>query len=314
MQEQSVEAMGFRFHRDESVPTGIRRMVVEQIDRAMDRLAPDAHNQEDAVHDARKCFKKIRAVLRLVRDEIDDEVYKSENIFFRDVGRRLSDVRNATIIIQAFDGLVKRSSDMERYRLLRTSIVASHDEAVDRLRKRWEDLGELRELLHEAKDRVAGWPLERDRFAAMGRGLRRTYRHGRSAYAEVVAEASVEHLHEWRKEVKHLWYQLRMLRSVWPEVMGPLVRELEALSEELGEDHDLALLSQALLSGEEFSSHSDIAAALAALGEKRREALQESAKSRGARLYAEKPKPFVTRIRGYWDVWRETADVDREER
>lgn len=303
--------MGFRFHKNEPVPIGIRRIVVEQIDRARDRLVPDVHDQEEAVHDARKCFKKIRSVLRLVRDEIDEEVYKSENLFFRDIGRRFSDVRNATIMIETFDKLVGEASDSDRYLPLRTPIIAPHGEVVAQLREQWEEVGEIRELLHVARHRVASWPVDRDRFSAMGRGLQRTYKRGRTAYAEVVAEASVEHLHEWRKEVKYLWYQLRMLKPVWPDVMGPLVRELEALSEELGEDHDIAIFCQALQARDDLRSHPEIAEALRARGEERREILQESAKARGARLYAERPKPFVARIRGYWELWRDSRPASR---
>ena len=60
---------------------------------------------EEVVHDARKRFKKIRAVLRLVRGGIDRRVFDRENVRFRDAGRPLSEVRDVGVLVQALDRL-----------------------------------------------------------------------------------------------------------------------------------------------------------------------------------------------------------------
>ena len=66
----------------EGVPAGIERIIREQIERAIEELTGQTNNsQDEAVHEARKCFKKIRAVLRLVRDELPQAVYQRENLF-----------------------------------------------------------------------------------------------------------------------------------------------------------------------------------------------------------------------------------------
>ena len=53
----------------------------------------------------------------------------------------------------------------------------------------------------------------------------------------------MESLHEWRKRVKHLWYHHTLLRSLWPPVMEVTGDEAHALSDHLGDDHDLAVLA-----------------------------------------------------------------------
>ena len=90
---------------------------------------------------------------------------------------------------------------------------------------------------------MSHWRLERDSFDALEKGLEKTYRRGRREFEAAMEEPTVESLHEWRKRVKHLWYHHTLLRSLWPPVMEVTGDEAHALSDRLGDDHDLAVLA-----------------------------------------------------------------------
>ena len=60
--------MSYRLEPQEPLGAGIKRIAREQIDQALEQLTANPENRDEAVHDARKRFKKIRAALRLVRD------------------------------------------------------------------------------------------------------------------------------------------------------------------------------------------------------------------------------------------------------
>ncbi|MEX2473331.1 MAG: CHAD domain-containing protein, partial [Gemmatimonadota bacterium] len=84
--------MSYALQPDESLPSGLRRIADEQVGKALDSLASAADSREEAaagIHDARKRFKKVRAVLRLVRKELGSDRYHGENEAFRDAGRLL---------------------------------------------------------------------------------------------------------------------------------------------------------------------------------------------------------------------------------
>lgn len=53
---------------------------------------------------------------------------------------------------------------------------------------------------------------------------------------------NVETLHEWRKQVKDLGYQLRILKEIWHSEVGHFADELQRLGDYLSDHHDLALL------------------------------------------------------------------------
>jgi CHAD domain-containing protein len=146
-------------------------------------------------------------------------------------------------------------------------------------------------MLRESRRRVDEWPLEDDSFRALRDGLESTYRRGRRDFKAVQANASVEALHEWRKRVKDLWYHHSLLRALWPPVMEAVGDEAHELADRLGDDHDLAVLADWI------REHTDAGPEFFDAVDRRRAELQAEAITLGARLYADKPKAYVRRLR-----------------
>jgi len=244
--------MTYRFKRKESVPKAVRRIVSEQSQKAALELGggnPDIH---DGVHNARKCFKKIRSALRLVRGGLGNRVYRRENGWFRDAGRQLSAVRDAEAMIETYDRLAERYPDIAEcssLHVLREALVQRRQ----RIAQDEQDLeGQAHALARELEDvpsRAADWPLTHNGFAALAPGLERSYRRGRKAFEKAYRKPSDERFHEWRKRVKDYWYHTRLLGRSWPEFMESRISELKDLADLLGDDHDLAVLQQTRLGG-----------------------------------------------------------------
>ena len=69
--------MTYRFKLQEPIAEGVRRIGLEQIDIAAAKLA----SKDDiaaAIHDARRCLKRLRALLRLVRPGLAEAAYRRE--------------------------------------------------------------------------------------------------------------------------------------------------------------------------------------------------------------------------------------------
>lgn len=298
--------MSYRFQHGEPVPEAVRRIVTGQIDKAAGQLTDTARVTDTHIHEARKCFKKIRAVLRLVRSELG-AVYKEENALFRDAGRSLSQARDAGVVVATFDQLAPQLSGQSTAKALQ-----SLRRALERRRKKQtghrSDLNnsvhDVARRLSEARERPASWPLHDDSFDALSTGLYTAYSRGRRALKVVHEEPTPDNVHELRKRVKDLWYHFRLLQPLWPPVMKVSASVLGSLSDELGEHHDLAVFRQVMLS-DELADHADSAVRLADLAIHRQEYLLRSALGVCDRFYAEKPKHFLRRIHRYWHVWRQ---------
>jgi CHAD domain-containing protein len=303
---------GYRIKDGESVPEGIARIAYGRIDHAIDELrGKTKSSREEAVHEARKDLKKLRSLLRLVRGEVGDEVYRRENDDFRDAGRRLSGVRDADVMIETLDSLAEhRPKDMPAKTVgglrqaLREHRAALDSDGGGRKQAR----NEVVQALRVARERVEQWPLEHDGFEAFEAGLRRAYRRGRRAYQAVLEDPSTENLHEWRKRVKDLWYHHTLLKCSWPGLMDPLSDQVHELSDRLGDDHDLAVLC------DWAQAHPAAAGGMSGLeafnkaAESRRAELQREALVLGERLYGERPSAFLRRLESYWRAWREAPE------
>jgi CHAD domain-containing protein len=301
--------MSYRLKQHETISDGIKRIVIQQIDKASDRLESQRGSQDEAIHDARVCFKKIRTVLRLVQAEFDADIFRQENICYRDAGRSLSAIRDTAALLETFDKLTSRFANQlapNAFAGLRQPLKQSS--TARRLEKKKIMLAVAR-TIRTARRRVAQWPIHQDDFSALGQGVKRVYKQGQQNFANAIEQPSVENFHEWRKDVKYLRYQIRIIKPIWSTMLERLGDELETLGEYLSDEHDLALLRQGVLEpAEPPDGHMDIEALIALIDQRRGE-LQVEAKRLGDRVYAEKPRAFAGRLQVYWQAWRSDGHI-----
>jgi CHAD domain-containing protein len=300
--------VSFKLRPEESVGHAVRRLVRKQIDQAVGQLTGQSRGPRiEAVHDARKRFKKVRAVLRLVRDELGRAVFDRENHCFRDAGRPLSAVRDAQVLVDTVDKLRDHFKDEvphEVFSPAREALKVRQKAVVKRVLDGENAAAAVSATAQEARERVADWADVPNRWAVLRAGLRRVYRQGRSAYRSACSAPRVEVLHEWRKRVKDLWHQLQVLRPLWPENLEALANEAHHLGDLLGDDHDLAVLHDLLTEEPPLGVDPEGMQALLDLIDRRRAELQQAAVALGRRLYAERPKAFLRRLGAYWHAWR----------
>jgi CHAD domain-containing protein len=297
-----VSRVSFELEVNESVEAGIRRVVDEQLDSALDELrAADAKSADKAVHAARKRFKRIRALVRLVRPQIGDDVFDRENAAFRDAGGSLGEARDAAVLVQTLDSL-KPDVDPAVFAADRRKLVGRRLAVRKRVLEAGNGLDAVATAADEARQRVGQWRIETDGWDALRPGLKRIYRDGRAAFNCAQVGAQPELFHDWRKRVKDLWHQLEILEPIWPPVLKTLADECHALADLLGAEHDLAVLKD-VLTAESLSKAQPISPVVAT-ADARRLTLQQDARALGARLFAEKPGAFVKRLGKYWCAWK----------
>lgn len=300
--------MPYRLKENETPAVGMMRLAEEQLDRALSSLeAPDDVDGgiDEAIHDARKRFKKIRAAVRLVRDEVGEVIYQRNNQILRDAGRRLSLVRDSQVWMETLDDLKDHYADLldeEAFATLRANLAERHKALVKQVVEDEGQVDAVIETLHEARTEIQTWPIAAEDFSAFAPGLKRVYKRGRKAMAEARSEPSTENLHEWRKRVKYLWYHLRILKRLWPDVLDEWADAAHELANILGDDHDLAVLGGLLADDTALLADETARRAIAGLIQQRRQALQVQAWPLGDRLYTESPSDFVARMAAYWQA------------
>lgn len=301
--------MAYRIRRRKSVEASVRKIALEQIDKAIGEVMDDEMDRHEAVHQARKRCKKVRGLIRLVRPQFAD--YQQENKCFRDAARDLSYVRDAQSIIDCFDDLVEHFQDQidqDAFAPVRKELAERRQKIADDKIGLDNKLDEFLAKMRDARGRAAQWKIEDDGFSAVEGGLAKTYRRGRKTLRNAYENPSTENFHEWRKRVKYHWYHARLLRRIWPDMMNVWRSAADELSDLLGDDHDLAVFRQTLLDDPgRFGSESDLQV-LIGLIDRRRAELQARARPLGQRFFGETPGQLSSRLGRYWDIWKTTAD------
>jgi len=291
---------GFALGEGEDPTAAIRRIARGQIDLAIGQLqSPPEDDLARGVHEARKAFKRVRALLRLVRPELGDQVYGRENELFRAAGRDLSDIRDRQVTIETLDALTSRYRDKvppDAFAGLRAALVAEYEGAREHIHDGDQAIGPVVVRLRAARTRVSGWgfPQDGDHAFLVG-GFERIYRRGRRAWRRARKKPGTETLHELRKRAKDTWHAAEILTPLRPKRMEKLARRAHRLADAAGEDHDLAVLLEAARERAGTLPTADLAL-LETLIEKRRARLQRQALSRGKRLYAAKPRSVAAAL------------------
>jgi len=299
--------MSYRLENNETLSFGLKRIVLELIDNSVFNFAKGNGSFSEDVHETRKNFKKIRTVYRLIRLNLGEEKYKYENSFFRDSGRILSDLRDSTVLIHTFDKLLE-SSEIEMsnfdFSIFKNFLIEKHKNISASKHKKSQVINSLSTDLLLARSRVFDWPMSGDNFKIIRKNLRSIYEKGQSAMYAVFSEAIKENVHEWRKRVKDLWYSMRILNNLWPEIMSPLVILLGRLSDILGDTNDLFLLKQRIIANQNKFKDGQHTRELINFIDRRIIDLLRDARTIGRKVYSEDSKYFAGRMQNYFEIWR----------
>jgi CHAD domain-containing protein len=142
--------------------------------------------------------------------------------------------------------------------------------------------------------------------ALLDQGLARTYRRARRLAMQADSEADIELIHNWRKWVKYLHYQLEILMPAGPpDLLIHRMERLNSLGKVLGERNDLHNLlrevdkQQGGISSEKRKS---IRQAVS-LARQRDKGLQERCEHRRRQLFGNSAAKFVAKMREQllWD-------------
>jgi CHAD domain-containing protein len=294
--------MGYKL-RQQDPAAEVRKVARQGIDKAIEALSVPPEERAEGVHQARKRFKELRALLRLVRKPLGAE-FKCENNRLRDLGRALAESRDATAMLESWDALAARFPELfaetdfrqSRRRLQARARQAEGDAAGLDAR-----IVQVIDELQTARSCVDSWPLRAKGFDLLAAGVGRTYADGCGELAKVRLDLSDEQLHQWRKRVKDHWYQTRLLAPSWPKLMQLRSDSLKRLADMLGDDHDLAMMQQLMQTEPQLFGDQALLERLGIALARRRGELQSAALKQGDELYRVAPKALVARWRRYWD-------------
>ncbi|SDR67330.1 CHAD domain-containing protein [Christiangramia echinicola] len=295
--------MTYQFDKSLPLKKNIRAIAAEEIEGCF--ISLDTLNIHEAIHDIRKRFKKLRALARLVRDEMGEENYKKINIYFRDLGREISDLRDLTAHLETIALLNERYGKhiyVNFFSTLHKQIEKERDTMEKELRESNFFSEHLVDKLKQAQKELLKWPVHNNDIQIILPSIKRVYKRGKKALEKSYKNPTKENFHEWRKRVKYLWYQTLLLQDTWPQFFETLELELHELADFLGNDHDLMVFQLKVNSGDIDIKDPQQLELMNAIINQYSKTLRDNAKTKGELIYAESPADFTKRIGSYTEI------------
>ena len=298
--------MTYRLDPSRDLGEEVRRIATAQLERAAKALVAADRDANEAVHDARKRFKKVRGLYRLVRAAAPG-FYRRENVRVGALARSLSGVRDASALVETMDDLLDHlspgiapdglSSARSHLAERRDRLVAAETDLRERMRAAAGGCGEALRALDGLDLEAAG---SRGRADAVAAGWRKVCKQGRRALHAAADAGDDAAFHDLRKRVKYHWMHVRLVEPAWPALMRLRRKEAAAIGDLIGDERNLSLLA-ALVEGEPeaIGSGADRDLLLRLVTD-RRAALRDEAMGRAGRLFRDAPKQEAKRLARLW--------------
>lgn len=303
--------MAFRLKLNEPIQKGMRRIGLEQIERAETLLA-EAGDPETAIHETRKALKRIRALLQLAREGLGEAAFRTENARYRTISGLLAPSRDSDVLfatVTKLEGSVGPVTSTALAALKK--VIVEERERNETARD--ERVREAQLKLVTAKKRFRRLTLKPATFDTIEAGLVRAYRKAKHAFTAAYAAGGEEVFHEWRKTVQLHWRHMALVSNAWPDLFKARVEGARALSQILGDEHDLDVLAAFARSLPPDRLSPLHVREIEQRTAERQKHLRMLAEPRGHQLFAEGARGYGRRVAVMWSAAEQIAQSSEEE-
>lgn len=225
----------------------LRAACLRELQEACDWLGDRSRKRDRAVHEARKCLRRVRAWLRLLKPSRRRALAEVDGRL-RSLRKLIGPLRDAASRIEASEALLKRRN----LGPLRPAVKHLHAHLLRRLDAGWKRQPRrgrryLR-LLAGLDEMIAGipeWPLANVGWRELERGWVRAHQRACSGRRRCKGRIGASLRHDWRRRVRVLLLQGQLLEAhARPQELAAL----KELSQSLGDENDLALMTTCIRS------------------------------------------------------------------
>lgn len=262
-----------------------------------------AEETVESVQVVRDNLKKIRALLRLTRDQAKD--YKKQNALYRDAARKLLPVQISGSLVDAIDLIHKQYSEQlykNAFTDLRKQLEDKKEAAIEAALNEDHILQEVEQNLEGECERLKEQFLSPVSLKTLASGIKKIYAQGKRASDKLAGSSDKGDLHDLQKRATYLKHQLVIIALIWPSIFDAWTGELQKLSDLLVTYEGLAQLSEYLEKSTPMAKTEDGTYLMHTLTEGHGEQLKKHAVLLAKKLYFMKPKDFIAYLETSWDA------------
>ena len=194
---------------------------------------------EIKVHEIRKSFKRLNALLKLFPAELQAEVILFRKPM-RSIARQLTSGRESTVNLQLFERLLLETQGLDepKNEMLKEKLTQAKEESLLELIEKEKILDDILQLMNSGLKNLLPVLTETNYAVHIFDDILDTFFKSRHLYKPLTFNYNAELYHELRKRMKTLWYQSELEAPGQTEVPGTILEQLHTITDQLGDDHD----------------------------------------------------------------------------
>lgn len=244
----------FTFEINNNIKEEYFRLIRAQTEFILDCIRNEEMDLNEKIHEIRKSLKKIRAILRLYRDSIGYSTYHRANVFYRDLGRKISLPRDKQVLLQFGQKIIEQAPENIRNHNTEKLIATLEKHREDSLSeiKKNKVLETIEKELQKTNP-DHGLVIKNEGFKVIKGGVKRIYKQARKYMNSILKDSDNSKIHDFRKRVKYLRYQMSILRPIYPVMINAYRRTLKNISDDIGLYRDYTLFHDMMLNYDFFN-------------------------------------------------------------
>ena len=224
------------------------RTISHQVEKAGYFCQAENISSNQKVHELRRGFKRLRALLRFFR-EIPDSPAIQLNEDIRNFGKLLAPLRESGVNTDLFEKEFCFNPHLQEKK------IRSARELLARKNKDLVERGFIENNLHNTirtffdgfetilTQNNSELPTRIQLFSEVSQ----SYLKSTTIYRQLPANPHPGEWHELRKKLKRLWYQFDFIKFLHPRYFKLKTDQLNKITDQLGDDHDLHVFAEDLL-------------------------------------------------------------------
>lgn len=235
----------------------IQQHVLQMLEQAMTLSQSEQREDKQAIHDLRVVFKRLRAYWQLMRFMVSKAVFEAANQRIKLAAKLLGGQRDQQVLLDSLLMVSKQLKASEKaYAELQISDWEQNLRATRKaLSIQWPAILASLQLEHDV---WASLNCEEVEPRPMQKGVRKSLkRQFKLADKATLPATEMEQRHRWRKWVKHVFYQLKLLKKLGLKGQKKTVNRFDELGEVLGLEHDMEVLFEFLQAQEGQVEHAE---------------------------------------------------------
>jgi CHAD domain-containing protein len=204
-----------------------------------------------AIHELRRLFKRLKALLRFFNKTPDLTAVQLQKDI-RNFGKLLAQLRESAVNVELFDNEISGNKILseKKIRNARELLVKQNKMLIavgfmennlcNTIRTFFDGFEPV--LVQNTKE----FPSKNHVFSEICKSYLKSY----TLFHQLPANPHPEEWHNLRKLLKRLWYQLDFIRFLHPRYIKLKTDQLNKVTDQLGDDHDLHIFLKDLLAGD----------------------------------------------------------------